>query len=82
MRTDTGLLLIILIIAAVVISNTMLMAVYKRVRELDIMRALFLWVSGGIGLLGNVLGIAIAVLAAPFSTHRILRLDIPSSLRD
>lgn len=142
-NTFDGLLLVILlIIAAVGISNTMLMAVYERTRELGIMRAmgmrdrqiraLFLWESGGIGLLGSILGlvlgvlinwpivhrgidysalmrdnsfgyrvqgqlygvwdplaiigafflgIALAVLVTSFSTHRILRMDISSSLR-
>jgi ABC-type lipoprotein release transport system permease subunit len=139
----TGMIvLLILIIAAVGISNTMLMAVYERVRELGMMRALgmrdsqiralFLWESAGIGLLGGlygvglgalvtwplvkwgidysfllreasfgyriqgqmhgvwdipnmaiafVMGVGMAVLVASFSTHRILRLDIPASLR-
>jgi len=139
----TGMIIfLILIIAAVGISNTMLMAVYERVRELGMMRALgmrnrqiramFLWESAGIGLLGGfygvglgalvtwplvkwgidysfllreasfgyriqgqmygvwdfpsmiiafVLGVGMAVLVAAFSTHRILRLDIPASLR-
>ena len=136
------IIFLILIIAAVGISNTMLMAVYERVRELGMMRALgmpdrkiralFLWESGGIGLLGGLygvglgalvnwpmvkwgldfsslmrddsfgyrilgkmygvwdlpsiltafgLGVGMAVLVAAFSTHRILRLDIPASLR-
>ncbi len=139
----TGMIiLLILIIAGVGISNTMLMAVYERVRELGMMRALgmtdrkirglFLWESAGIGLIGGfygvalgalvnwplvkfgldysnmmrdnsfgyrtlgqfygvwdattlilafVLGVGLTVLVAAFSTHRILRLDIPSSLR-
>ncbi len=136
------LILLILIIAGVGISNTMLMAVYERVRELGMMRAmgmknsqirsLFLWESAGIGLLGGVfgiglgalvnwplvrwgidysflmressfgyriqgqmygvwdfptmaaaffLGVGMTVLVAVFSTGRILRLDIPASLR-
>ncbi len=136
------LILLILIIAGVGISNTTLMAVYERVRELGMMRALgmkngqirrlFLWESAGIGLLGGVLGIGLGalvnwplvrwgidysflmressfgyriqgqmygvwdfptmaaafflgvgmtVLVAVFSTGRILRLNIPASLR-
>lgn len=139
----TGMIVfLILIIAGVGISNTMLMAVYERVRELGMMRALgmrnrqiralFLWESAGIGLIGGIYGVALgalvtwplvkwgidysfilrdasfgyriqgqmygvwdfpsmiiafalgvgmAVLVAAFSTHRILRLDIPASLR-
>ena len=136
------IIFLILIIAGVGISNTMLMAVYERVRELGMMRALgmlnrqiralFLWESAGIGLLGGFygvglgalvtwplakwgidysfllreasfgyriqgqmyavwdfpsmiiaffLGVGMAVLVAAFSTHRILRLNIPASLR-
>jgi ABC-type lipoprotein release transport system permease subunit len=136
------IIFLILIIAGVGISNTMLMAVFERVRELGMMRALgmknrqiralFLWESAGIGLLGGIygvglgalvnwplvrwgidftflmrdgsfgyrilgkmygvwnlpsiltafaMGVGMAVLVAAFSTHRILRLDIPSSLR-
>ncbi len=139
----TGMIImLILIIAGVGISNTMLMAVYERVRELGMMRALgmkdiqiwamFLWESAGIGLLGGfigvglgalvnwplakygidysfllressfgyriqgqmygvwdvqsiltafLLGVGLAVFVALFSTHRVLRLDIPASLR-
>ncbi len=139
----TGMIIfLILIIAGVGISNTMLMAVYERVRELGMMRALgmrnrqiralFLWESAGIGVLGGLygvglgalvtwplvkwgidysfllrdssfgyrlqgqmygvwdfpsmiaafaMGVGMAVLVAAFSTHRILRLDIPASLR-
>jgi len=136
-----SIIFLILIIAGVGISNTMLMAVYERVRELGMMRALgmgnrqiralFLWESAGIGFLGGlygvglgalvtwplvkwgidysfllrdssfgyrlqgqmygvwdipsmiaafVMGVGMAVLVAAFSTHRILKLDIPSSL--
>lgn len=140
---STGMIiLLILIIAAVGISNTMLMAVYERVRELGMMRALgmknrqiralFLWESAGIGLIGSIMGVTLgllvnwplvkfgidysallresnfgyriqgqmygvwdvptivaaffmgvgmAVFVASFSTHRVLRLDIPASLR-
>lgn len=69
-RAGTGiLLLLIFIIAAVGISNTMLMAVYERVREIGMMRALgmrdlsirlaFLLEAGGIGLIGSGVGLAL-----------------------
>jgi putative ABC transport system permease protein len=60
-------LLLVFIIAAVGITNTMLMAVYERVREIGMMRALgmknsairmaFLLEAGGIGLLGSAIGL-------------------------
>ncbi len=60
------ILFLVFIIAAVGVSNTMLMAIYERVRELGMMRALgmkrsqirlaFLFEAGGIGFIGSVLG--------------------------
>jgi len=68
-----GILMLLLIIAAVGISNTVLMSIFERVRELGMMRAmgmtekdirtLFLVESGGIGLLGGVLGLLMGCLA-------------------
>jgi putative ABC transport system permease protein len=67
------LLILVFIIAAVGISNTMLMAVYERVREIGMMRAMgmkdlsirlaFLFEAGGIGLIGAVAGVGLGVLA-------------------
>ena len=69
-------LLLVFIIAAVGITNTMLMAVYERVREIGMMRALgmknsairlaFLLEAGGIGLLGSGLGVVLGSLITFF----------------
>jgi ABC-type lipoprotein release transport system permease subunit len=65
------ILFLVFIIAAVGISNTMLMAVYERVREIGMMRAMgmkdrdirvtFLFEAGGIGLIGTLAGIGIGL---------------------
>lgn len=66
------LLFLIFIIAAVGISNTMLMAVYERIREIGMMRAMgmkdssirlaFLLEAGGIGFLGSLIGVALGAV--------------------
>ena len=76
-RGGTGIILfLVFIIAAVGISNTMLMAMYERTRELGMMRALgmkdnhirlaFIFEAGGIGLLGALTGIALGALGNIF----------------
>ncbi len=67
------MLLLVFIIAAVGVSNTMLMTIYERIRELGMMRALgmrdrdirrvFLLEAGGIGLIGSVTGVALGCIA-------------------
>lgn len=66
------ILFLVFVIAAVGVSNTMLMAVYERIRELGMMRALgmkdshirltFLFEAGGIGFIGSVLGMLLGVI--------------------
>lgn len=66
------ILFLVFVIAAVGVSNTMLMAVFERVRELGMMRALgmserdvrklFLIEAAGIGLIGAVLGVTAGVV--------------------
>ena len=66
------ILLMVFVIAAVGISNTMLMAINERIRELGMLRALgmkdsqirlaFLFEAGGIGLFGSIMGLLLGVL--------------------
>ena len=78
-KGSSVLIFLILIIAAVGISNTMLIAVYERFREIGMMRALgmkdttirlsFLLEAGGIGLLGAVMGLILGTIATYFMVH-------------
>ena len=73
---STMILFLVFIIAAVGISNTMLMAMYERIRELGMMRALgmkdssiqllFIFEAGGIGLIGAVIGTLLGIIANYF----------------
>lgn len=66
-------MLLIFVIAAVGVSNTMMMAIFERRREIGMMRAqgvsdrkiqlMFFLEAGGIGLLGAVVGLALGALA-------------------
>ncbi len=67
------ILLLIFVIAAVGISNTMLMAIFERIRELGMMRSLgmadskiriaFIIEAAGIGMVGSFLGVILGILA-------------------
>lgn len=76
-RGGSGLILfLIFIIAAVGISNTMLMAIFERIRELGMMRSLgmkdgqirtaFMIEAAGIGFVGSVLGVVLGLGAVYF----------------
>lgn len=74
------MLFLVFIIAAVGVSNTMLMTIYERIRELGMMRALgmrdrdirriFLLEAGGIGLIGSVVGVGLGCLANAVMVRR------------
>jgi ABC-type lipoprotein release transport system permease subunit len=69
---SSGMLLLVFIIAAVGVSNTMLMTIYERTRELGMMRAMgmrdrdirrvFLLEAAGIGLIGSVVGVGLGTI--------------------
>jgi len=70
------ILFLIFIIAAVGISNTMLMAIFERIRELGMMRSLgmsnskirlaFIFEAAGIGIIGSAMGVILGILADLF----------------
>jgi len=86
------ILFLVFVIAAVGVSNTMLMAIYERFRELGMMRALgmkdsqirlaFLFESGGIGLIGSVLGILLGVILCFWIVNRGIDLTFMSRNMD
>lgn len=72
-RGGTGMILfLIFLIAAVGISNTMLMAIFERIRELGMMRSLgmsdkkiriaFMLEAAGIGLIGSIMGVFLGII--------------------
>ncbi|MFA7018036.1 MAG: FtsX-like permease family protein [Sphaerochaetaceae bacterium] len=90
-RGGTAIILfLVFIIAAVGISNTMLMAMYERTRELGMMRALgmkdnhirlaFMFEAGGIGLLGALAGIVLGALGNIYLVNQ--GIDVGFLLRD
>lgn len=73
------ILFMVFLIAAVGVGNTMLMAVFERIRELGMMRALgmtdreirisFVLEAAGIGFIGSALGVVFGVLGDLFMIH-------------
>ena len=84
------ILLLVFVIATVGISNTMLMAVYERIRELGMMRALgmedrklraaFILEAGGIGFIGSVFGVLIGSIVTWYFVH--FGIDFSFMMRD
>ena len=89
-KGSSVLVFLILIIAAVGISNTMLIAVYERFREIGMMRALgmkdsavrmsLLLEAGGIGLLGSFMGLILGSIATYFMVN--YGIDYSSLIKD
>jgi len=90
-RGGTGLILfLIFIIAAVGISNTMLMAIFERIRELGMMRSLgmadskiriaFMIEAAGIGFVGSLIGIILGIGATYFIVEK--GIDFTFMMRD
>jgi ABC-type lipoprotein release transport system permease subunit len=84
------ILFLVFVIAAVGISNTMLMSIYERIREIGMLRAMgmssgeirtaFLMEAGGIGLIGASVGVLLGVLInIPLVNHGI---DYSALMRD
>jgi len=78
-QAGTGMILfMVFLIAAVGVGNTMLMAVFERIRELGMMRALgmtdrqirlaFVLEACGIGLVGSLLGVGLGALGNVYMT--------------
>ncbi len=84
------ILFFVFIIAAIGVSNTMLMAMYERIREIGMMRALglydrsifavFLLEAGGIGFIGSIIGIALGCLVNIYLVNT--GIDFGSFFRD
>lgn len=90
-RGGTGIILfLIFIIAAVGISNTMLMAIFERIRELGMMRSLgmsdnkiraaFVVEAMGIGLIGSAIGTVLGILVNIYVVN--IGFDLGFALRD
>ncbi len=90
-RGGSGMIMfLIFLIAAVGISNTMLMAIFERIRELGMMRSMgmsdkeirmaFMLEAAGIGLIGSIMGITLGALANIFIIY--VGIDYGFLLRD
>ncbi len=86
-QAGSGMILFLLfVIAAVGVSNTMLMSIFERVRELGMMRALgmktsqirtaFLIEAAGIGIIGSGIGVAIGCLLNIWAVGKGIDLNV------
>lgn len=88
--SSSTVLFFVFLIAAVGISNTMMMTIFERMREIGMMRAMgmtqkhirnmFLFEAGGIGLLGSLGGLVLGVVANFFLVNK--GLDFSFMIRD
>jgi lipoprotein-releasing system permease protein len=90
-RSGTGMIMfLIFLIAAVGISNTMLMAIFERTKELGMMRSMgmpnsririaFMIEAAGIGLVGSIIGVILGILVNLFLVN--VGIDYGDMMRD
>lgn len=85
-----AILMLVFVIAAVGVSNTVLMSILERTRELGMMRALgmrerdvmatILFEAGGIGLIGGLIGVVLGIGATAYMVY--VGIDYSQLLRD
>jgi len=84
------IILFIFVIVAVGIVNTMLMAVFERMKEIGMLRALgmrdkyvlwsFIFESAGIGILGSIIGLILGIILNAYTVY--IGIDFSSAMKD